>query len=145
MHSCGIDSVGSEVVAMIQVVEAVQGAYAAFARGDIPAVLALLAPNARWIEAEGGPYGGVSIGPEAVLENVFMRLGAEWDGFTAVPDELVASGDTVVALGVYRGTFKATGKEMVAPFAHVWKFADGRVASFQQHTDTVLHRRATEA
>jgi uncharacterized protein len=124
---------------MSQILETVQGMYAAFERGDIPAVLAVLAPDIRWTEAEGGPYGGTSIGPQAVLENVFMKLGGEWDGFSAVPHEFIASENTVVALGNYSGTYKATGKSFTAPFAHVMKFQDGKVVSFDQYTDTVLH------
>lgn len=119
----------------------IKGVYAAFAKGDMPFLLALLAPDVRWTEAEGGPYGGVSIGPKAVLENVFMKIGGEWDGFSAVPAEFVAQGDTVVALGEYSGTYKATGKSFKAPFAHAWKLRDGLVAFFHQYTDTAVHLR----
>lgn len=120
--------------------EVVRGLYRAFAVGDVPAVLSALAPDVHWTEAAGGPYGGVSIGPQAVLEDVFMKLGAEWEGFTAVPAEFVCDGSTVVALGEYSATYLGTGKSFRAPFAHVWKFDGGRVVSFQQHTDTALHR-----
>jgi uncharacterized protein len=119
--------------------ELVRSIYAAFAVGDIPSVLGALAADVSWTEAEGGPYGGVSVGPDAVLENVFMKLGGEWDGFAAKPAEFVADGATVVALGEYSATFKATGKSFRAPFAHVWKMNDGKVASFVQHTDTAVH------
>lgn len=121
--------------------DAVRSIYAAFAKGDIPAVLAMLTPDVRWTEAEGGPYGGVSVGPQAVLDDVFMKLGGEWDGFAAVPAEFIADGDTVVALGEYSGTYKATGKGFRAPFAHVWRFRDGKAAEFQQYTDTAVHLR----
>lgn len=117
----------------------VQSVYASFARGDIPAVLGVLAPDIRWTEAAGGPYGGVSIGPNAVLNDVFMKLGTEWDGFSAVPAEFVAQGNTVVALGEYSATYKATGKSFRAPFAHIWKFVDGKAVSFEQYTDTAVH------
>ena len=33
-----------------------------------------------------------------------------------VPHELIANADTVVALGEYSGTYKATGKSFQAPF-----------------------------
>lgn len=118
----------------------VQRVYEAFAVGDIPSVLGFLAADVHWTEAEGGPYGGVSIGPEAVLNNVFMKLGGEWDGYAAVPREFIADGATVVVLGEYSGTYKATGKSFKAPFAHVWKLEDGKAASFQQYTDTAIHR-----
>ncbi|HEY8586881.1 MAG TPA: nuclear transport factor 2 family protein [Rhodanobacter sp.] len=118
--------------------------YDAFAHGDVPAVLAALAPDVRWTEAEGFPYGGTYVGPDAILQNVFVKLGSEWDGFAAVPHELVADGDTVVALGEYSGTFKATGKRFSAPFAHVWKLNGSRVVTFRQITDTVIVQRALQ-
>ena len=125
--------------------DVIRGLYGAFAKGDIPAVLAALSPAIEWTEAEGGPYGGLFHGPQAVLENVFMKLGGEWDSFAAVPREFVTEGATVVALGEYSGTFKATGKSFRAPFAHVWKLTDGRAVSFQQYTDTEVHRRPMQA
>ena len=118
--------------------------YGAFARGDVPAVLAAMGPDIRWTQAEGFPHNGTFVGPDAVLQNVFMKLGTEWDGFAAVPNELVASGATVVALGEYSGTYKATGKSFKAPFVHVWKFSGDRIVSFNQHTDTVLVQRALQ-
>ena len=122
--------------------DSIKNVYAAFAHGDIPSVLSVLAPNASWTEAEGFPYGGTYIGADAVLQNVFMKIGAEWDGFSALTHELVGSGDTVIALGEYSGTYKATGKSFKAPMVHVWKFSGEKVISFTQHTDTVLVQRA---
>ena len=119
----------------------IKGMYEAFATGDVPSVLAAFDANFSWTEAAGFPYGGTYIGPMAVLENVFMKLGSEWDGFAAVPHEFVTEGATVVALGEYSGTYKATGKSFKAPFAHVWKLRDGKATSFQQHTDTAVHQR----
>lgn len=119
--------------------------YEAFACGDVTAVLAALSPDIIWIEAEGFPYGGSYAGHDAVLQNVFAKLGSEWDGYAVVPNELIASADTVVALGEYSGTYKATGKHFRAPFAHVWKFKGDQAVSFQQYTDTVLVQRALQA
>jgi ketosteroid isomerase-like protein len=121
---------------------ALQALYAAFAKGDIPTVLGLLSPDIRWTEAEGFPYGGTYVGRDAVLQDVFMRLGGEWDGYCAVPSELIDGGDTVVALGTYSGRYKATGRSFVAPFAHVWRFKNGVITQFEQHTDTLLVQRA---
>jgi uncharacterized protein len=119
--------------------------YEAFARGDVPAVLAALSPNISWTEAEGFPYGGTYIGHDAVLQNVFAKLGSEWESYAAVPNELIASADTVVALGEYSGTYKATAKSFKAPFAHVWKFDGEKAISFWQHTDTAVVQRALES
>lgn len=125
--------------------DVVRSVYEAFANGNIPGVLAAFSPEILWTEAEGGPYGGVYSGPESVLSNVFMKVGTEWDGYAAVPGQFVADGSTVVVLGEYSGTYTATGKSFKAPFAHVWKVEDGKVVSFQQHTDTVVHQRPLQA
>ncbi|MBC7563184.1 MAG: nuclear transport factor 2 family protein [Gemmatimonadaceae bacterium] len=119
----------------------IRGLYAAFAAGNVPDVLGAMTADVHWTEAEGGPYGGVYVGPAAVLDGVFMKLGTEWDGFAAVPEQIVGTTETIVALGNYSATYKATGKSFTAPFAHAWTLADGKVVKFQQYTDTVVHRR----
>ena len=124
--------------------EAIARLYAGFKRGDVPAVLAAFSPNISWIEAEGFPYGGTYVGPDAVLQNVFAKLGSEWINFAAVPNEYIENGDTVVALGEYSGAYKATGKSFKAPFAHVWKFGGGQIVSFRQYTDTAVVQRALQ-
>jgi hypothetical protein len=118
--------------------DVIRNLYAAFARGDVPAVLGAMAPNISWTEAEGFPYGGTYVGPEAVLQNVFMKLGTEWDGFSAVPVEFIDGGNTVVALETYSGTYKTTDKRLSVPFAHVWKMEGGKVITFLQYTDTAI-------
>ncbi|MEP6913526.1 MAG: nuclear transport factor 2 family protein [bacterium] len=123
----------------------VQSVYDAFAKGDIPAVLGFLSPDIEWTEAEGFPYGGTYNGPNAVLEGVFMRLGGEWDGFRVVPDEFIDAADTIVVLGKYSGTYKATGKSFKANFAHVWKIQAGKAVRFVQYVDTLIVHRALQA
>lgn len=122
----------------------IKSVYDAFATGDIPTVLGVLSPDIEWTEAEGFPYGGTYHGPKAVLEGVFMRLGTEWNGFAAVPQDFVDGGDTIVALGKYSGAYKATGKSFQADFAHVWKLSEGKAVRFVQYTDTLLVRRALD-
>ena len=114
----------------------VQGVYSAFAKGDVPGVLGFLDADIEWTEAAGFPYGGTYIGPNAVLEGVFMRLGTEWDGYAAVPEEFIDAGSRIVALGKYSGTYKATGKSFEANFAHVWTLRDGKAVKFVQYADT---------
>ena len=124
---------------------AVKGLYEAFAKGDIPTVLGFLDANVDWTEAKGFPYGGTYHGPNAVLEGVFMRLGADWEGFAVVPAEFIDGGDNIVVLGQYSGIYKATGKSFEADFAHVWKIQDGKAIRFVQYVDTLLVSRALQA
>jgi ketosteroid isomerase-like protein len=120
--------------------EIVEGVYASFAQGDVPAVLGAMAEDIQWAEADGFPLAGTYVGPQSVLEGVFMRLGEIGDEFAAVPDQIVAEGDTVVALGNYSWKHKDSGEPAVVKMAHVWTVADGKLATFQQHVDTVRVR-----
>ncbi|HEV2746957.1 MAG TPA: nuclear transport factor 2 family protein [Allosphingosinicella sp.] len=130
-----------------QNVALVRGIYEAFAAGDVAAVLAGMGPDMVWNEAENFPYadGNPYRGHDAILGGVFARLGSEWDGFAAVPEEFLDAGDAVVALGRYRGTCKATGRALDAQFAHVWRVTGGKAAAFQQYTDTLQAARVTGA
>lgn len=125
----------------------IRSIYDAFAAGDIAGVVGRMRQDMVWNEAENFPYadGNPYCGPDAILGGVFARLGAEWDGFAAAPEEFLDAGDTVVVLGRYRGTCKATGLAMDAQLAHVWRVAEGKAARFQQYTDTLQAARVTGA
>jgi hypothetical protein len=125
-------------------VDVIRGVYAAFAKGDVPAVLAAMAPEIVWNEAENFVYADKNpyIGPEAVLSGVFARLGGEWQGFSVIPDDVIDGGDTIVTIGRYGGAYKATGKSIDAQFAHVWRLRNGKIVAFQQYTDTLQSARA---
>ena len=125
----------------------VKGIYQAFASGDVPAVLGAMSPDIVWNEAENFPLADRNpyVGPQAILEGVFARLGSDWEGFAVDPQECLDAGDSVVVLGRYRGTCRATGKPVDAQLAHVWRIADGKAKAFQQLTDTLQFARATGA
>jgi ketosteroid isomerase-like protein len=118
-------------------VELIRNLYSAFAQGDVPAVLGAMDAGIEWTEAEGFPYGGTYRGQQSIVENVFMKLATEWDDYRVEPDEFLDAGDKIVTLGNYSGTFKATGRSMSVPFAHVWTARDGKVIKFVQYTDTL--------
>ena len=122
--------------------ETIKGLYDAFAAGDVPAVLGVMDPAIEWNEAEGFMYGGTYTGPNEVLENVFMKIATEWEGFTVIPHKVVDGNDgNVVALGTYSGKYLKTGKSMSVPFAHAWEFSEGKIVRFRQYLDTLVVAR----
>jgi ketosteroid isomerase-like protein len=125
----------------------IRSLYEAFARGDVPVVLQAMDPAIVWNEAENFPYADKNpyVGPDAVLQGVFMRLATEWDGFRVDLEEVHGAGDVVVATGRYGGAHKKTGTAMRPQFAHVWKLRGGKIVSFQQYTDTLQASRAVGA
>ena len=64
---------------------------------------------------------------------MFIRLGEIGDDFAVVPEQFVAEGDTVVALGDYRWKHKRSGEPSVVKMVHVWSMDGGKAVAFQQH------------
>jgi ketosteroid isomerase-like protein len=129
---------------MPEPLQVIKDHYAASGRGDLAGMIAPFAADVEWTEMAGFPYAGTYVGPDAVVANVFGRIGQEWDDYQAEPDEFVAEGGHVVAFGYYSGTYKATGKYMKVRFTHHWSLADGKVVRFEQFTDTRLVAEALQ-
>lgn len=123
--------------------EIVQTFYDSVGGGDLEQALGLLSPDCAWTEMDGFPYGGTHIGPDGVRDNVFARLGGEWEGFAFDLDEVLDAGGTVVGVGTYSGTYKATGRPMRARVVHVWRLRDGKAVAFEQFADTLRVAEAT--
>ncbi len=119
-----------------QSVQVVEGAYAAFARGDVPAVLGAMADDIEWHEPEGLSYGGIHRGGDAVAQNVFGPVTTDIPDFAVTPIEMIPSGDTVAVVARLTGTGKSTGKELDLEVVHVWGVHDGKIVRFRQFADT---------
>jgi ketosteroid isomerase-like protein len=117
--------------------EVVKRVYAAFAEGDVPAVLGAFADDIEWHEADGMPYGGIYRGGEAVVQNVFGPISEDVEGFAVTPEEFMAAGDTVAVVVSYTGTGKVTGKPLDLPVVHVWDIENGKAVRFRQFADTL--------
>ncbi len=120
-------------------VAVVDGVYQSFAKGDVPNVLAVMDANIVWNEAENFPYADRNPykGPEAVLNGVFARIGAEWEYWNLTDIQLHdMSGNQVLATLRYDAKHKTTGKVIDSQTAHLWTLKDGKIVAFQQFTDT---------
>jgi len=116
----------------------IQGAYDAFAKGDVPAVLAALDANVVWNEAEGNEYadGNPYKGPNAV-NALFGRLGSDHEYFNLADIQLhEMSNNQVLATMRYKAKLKKNGAVIDAQAAHFWTLKDGKVTAFQQYVDT---------
>lgn len=118
----------------------IDSVYNAFSTGDMPTVLGAMHPKIEWNEAEsnslsdGNPY----IGPDAVLEGVFARLGANHEHFGLENIKIHGmDNNQVLATLRYDAKVKATGKDYNAQVAHLWTLNDeGKITAFQQFVDT---------
>jgi ketosteroid isomerase-like protein len=112
-------------------------AYDAYGRGDIPSLLGMVAQDVDWElpEVEGIPFTGKRHGVDQVAD--FFRILAECqEPREFKPDRFIAQDDQVVVLG--HGTFavKATGAEFSGDWCHIFRVADGKIASFKEYDDT---------
>lgn len=113
--------------------------YKAFAIGDVPTVLGLLDSQVVWNEAEGNKYadGNPYIGPEAVLNGVFARIGAEHEYFNLTDIKLHSMDDNqVLATLRYNAKVLNNSAKYDVQVAHLWKLKDGKAIAFQQYVDT---------
>ena len=123
-------------------IEIVRAHYAASAEGNVHLMMANVSPQVRWTEMAGFPCAGTWVGPQAVIDNVFAALSREWTNYRFELQSLVDGGERIVADGAYHGTYRATGKELQARVAHIWKLQNGTIVAFEQFTDTLLVHRA---
>ena len=116
--------------------ELVRETYAAFGRGDLPAVLAACAEDVDWryCGPSAAPYTGEWRGRDGV-RRFFETLFAALRLTSFEPQRFFADGDTVVVLGREGGTVAATGRTVQYDWAHVFVVRDGRIAAFREFAD----------
>ena len=127
---------------MTENIDIVRAHYAASTHGNVEAMMANVSPQVHWIEMAGFPCAGTWVWPHAVAHNVFAVLCRDWIGYRFELQHLIDAGDQVIGVGTYHGTYRATGKEMQARVAHVWKLQNGKIVTFEQFTDTLLVHQA---
>src|SRR4029078_8232468 len=76
-------------------VDVAQGAWDAFSRGDIDAVLDVIAPSAETRVPESLPWGGTDAGTECFRDFV-ARLNENFEQFTATHDKVLGADDNHV-------------------------------------------------
>jgi uncharacterized protein len=121
----------------------VAGMYAAFGRGEVQEVLARIAPRVEWIETEARnvPAHGTFSTPDEVLNGVFAKVMENFARFELRPELWIESGDDVVVTGRV-AALTQSGRELDAPYAHVFTLRDGKVVRNENHHDTALWTEA---
>jgi len=126
-------------------IQVVKDAYAAFLRGDIAAILAALTDDIEWEGVKGTegtlPQAGVRRGKGEVAR-FFQEVDSTTKFERFEPQEFIAQGDTVVAVGMYSGIAKANGQRATSDWAMVFNMRDGKVARFREFCDSAALVRA---
>jgi uncharacterized protein len=111
--------------------ELLQRAYDAFAIGDIPVVLGVLAEDITWHVPGRSPLSGDYTGHAGVLD--FFGRCQELSGGTlkVAVDEALADGDRVIVLSTVSA--QRGGQSWSSPEVHVWRVAAGRAVEFCEY------------
>ena len=115
----------------------VQSAYAAFNRGDISAVLDLIADDVEWkfCGSKGLPYTATFRGKDGTAK-FFASIPEEEDLLVFEPREFISAGDKVTVLGWERSQVRPGGKVFESEWVHLFTIRDGRVVRFWGMYDT---------
>jgi ketosteroid isomerase-like protein len=117
----------------------VEAIFEAFGRGDIPYILDQLTDDVHWVAhlepivPWAGDYSG-----KANVPGFFQALGRSVEVAGHPVHQLVAQGDTVVAMGDVSFSARATGKASSSSWVYVWKLRDGQICSYDQFNDSGL-------
>jgi uncharacterized protein len=128
-------------------VQTVQEIYAAFGRGDVPAVLERLAEDVEWeawsdnsSQRAGVPWFEPRHGREGVAEFFEMVGGWEIREFSVLG---IMDGGDKVAAEIVMEAVPAGGEHYRDEELHLWDFNDeGLVTRMRHYTDTAKHMRA---
>ena len=114
----------------------VRAFYDATAPGHRERLRSLQAPNVVYDLPDGMPVGaghfeGFQDITERFLANFYGALDVRF-----VPEEFIAAGDQVVAIGRIKGTTRKSGVPVDVPFVHVWTVREGYLQRLRAFTDT---------
>lgn len=115
----------------------VQQAYAAFAQGDVPAILDLLDDEVDWefVGSENLEYAGLRRNRDEVA--AFFTAVAAADAIHVFePREFIEAGNHVTVLGWERATALDTTEDFESEWVHVFTVRDGKITRWRGFFNT---------
>jgi uncharacterized protein len=126
------------------IVEAVEALYAAFGRGDVPAILDLVSDDVRWedwadsfAQRAGVPWLEARAGKDGVAE--FFRIVGTFEVAEFSVLDVMAGERQVVAEIVIDAALPGGGRYRDEEL-HLWTFdSDGKICRMRHYVDTAKH------
>lgn len=117
--------------------QVVQDCFRFFKEGNLQGLLEQLTDNVQWIVPgpKEIPYAGSREGKLAVGE-FFKLIQKSEDVLRMEPQDFIEQGNKVVALGFWESKVKKTGKITKGDWAMVFTLRNGKIARFQEYSDT---------
>ncbi|MBV8804539.1 MAG: nuclear transport factor 2 family protein [Sinobacteraceae bacterium] len=125
-------------------VQLVKDVYAAFGRGDMQGLLALLTEDIEWITpGEGWPLAGTYRG-RARVAGLLQKASEMLEISFLEPREFVGQGDRVLVVGSERGRVKATNRTFEGHWVAAFTVRNGKVMNVREYNDSLALARAFE-
>lgn len=120
-------------------VQVLRSAYEAFARQDVPAVMAAFDEDIEWEAPDSLPFGGTYRGHDGV-GSFFGQLPQYWQNLAVEPEEFIDGGDTIVVVAHVHGTGGAGAYDQ--RHVHLWRMRNGKAFRFTEWSDTARGLKA---
>ena len=126
--------------------QTVKDVYAAFQRGDVAAIVALVADDVDWrndlVESRECPWNG-NFSRKANLPGFFKAVGEHLDISVFDVRAMAASGSHVAVQLRIESTVRKSGRSLKNDSVHFWTFNDdGQIARYRHFNDTAAELAA---
>jgi len=111
--------------------ELIRRGFAAFGRGDVAAVMTILAPDITWHVPGRGPLSGDYHGHDEVAKFFAETMRLSQGSFAIQLDEVLSADDSVVALCTVSA--ERDGRRWSSTEVHVWHITEGRATRFREY------------
>ena len=121
----------------------IQNVYAAFGRGDVPAILEVCAEDVEFgvISESVLPWHGIGRGRAHVVK-FFQALGETTDFTRFEPHSFIADDNGVACLVDWDATLKKNGHKVTARVVHHFTISKGRITRWNGSEDTAKAEKA---
>ena len=119
-------------------IKTIMSVYEAFGRGDVPAMLDVLADDVDWAAettSTVAPWYGVRHGKDAVAA-FFEAFGSTMDVEEFTPISFASNDTDVMTVVRFRVKSRATGKTAAMNLHHYFTFRDGKISYYRGSEDS---------
>jgi uncharacterized protein len=86
------------------------------------------------------PSGEPFVGPDAIVNSLYVKLATEWDGFWVPPHRFHGAGDSVIVEARYSGMYKKAEKPMDSQVCHIWDVVEVEITRFHPFMNTATYQ-----
>ncbi|CAG9931262.1 nuclear transport factor 2 family protein [Candidatus Nitrotoga arctica] len=118
----------------------VKQVYEAFGRGDVPAILNLIADEVDWefVGSTNLPYAGRRKNPKEVAD-FFAAVAQSEDIHAFEPREFIEANEHITVLGWEDTTVRDTNKKFESEWIHVFTVKNGKITRWRGFLNTAAH------